>query len=185
MPETTGAAKDVPDIHRLFGATTRSGNCESRFAPVGTAPTILRPGAATSGLKKPSWVEPQADQGAAEVVAAARGVVRVRRADGDHEGVVGRCEADLATGAVRPRSCRPQTTTTTPFSHSRSTARSSASYWTLSPPVSSEKLATRMLYCALFARIQSQAAITSLFEPLPEPSSTLIETIFARGSAPP
>jgi hypothetical protein len=32
----------------------------------------------------------------------------------------------------------------------------------LSPPVLSEKLATRMLYVALFCRIQSHAAMTSL-----------------------
>ena len=41
-----------------------------------------------------------------------------------------------------------------------------------------------MLYSSLCARIQSQAAMTSLTRPLPLSSRTSSETMFARGSAP-
>jgi hypothetical protein len=55
-PETTGAANDVPDIHMLLHETARSGNWAFIVDELGTAPRIQRPGAATSGLKKPSLV---------------------------------------------------------------------------------------------------------------------------------
>ena len=41
-----------------------------------------------------------------------------------------------------------------------------------------------MLYSSLWARIQSQAAMTSLTTPRPSSSRTSRETRFARGSAP-
>jgi len=56
MPLTTGAANDVPDIHIQPGATTRSGKPSASVESVGTGPTIIRPGATTSGLAKPSAV---------------------------------------------------------------------------------------------------------------------------------
>ena len=48
----------------------------------------------------------------------------------------------------------------------------------------SEKLATRIPYFDLFARIQSAAAMTSLVSAMPWSSMTSIETSFAVGAAP-
>ena len=48
----------------------------------------------------------------------------------------------------------------------------------------SEKLATLIPYCALLARIQSAAAMTSLVRAMPWSSMTSIETSFAVGAAP-
>ena len=76
-------------------------------------------------------------------------------------------------------------TTTTPLSQSFSTALSRGLF-TKWPGVAecSEKLATPMLYFALFARIHWQAATTSLVIARPLSSMTRIETMGAPGAPP-
>jgi hypothetical protein len=56
MPETIGAANDVPESFRYPGATIRSGRSMPIVAPTGAWPTMYRPAATTSGLAKPSLV---------------------------------------------------------------------------------------------------------------------------------
>ncbi len=65
-PDTMGAANDVPDIHMYDGSSFRSGNVVASRELSGTGPLSTRPGAASSGFRNPSWVGPQADQGAAK-----------------------------------------------------------------------------------------------------------------------
>ena len=56
IPETTGAANEVPDIHMYPVPTVRSACSVSIVEPSGTAPFMYRPGAPRSGFEKPSSV---------------------------------------------------------------------------------------------------------------------------------
>jgi hypothetical protein len=55
-PATTGAAKDVPDIHMYPDCTIRSGNDRASVDSDGTGPVMKRPGATSSGFANPSGV---------------------------------------------------------------------------------------------------------------------------------
>ena len=56
MPLTTGAENEVPDIHIQPAPTTRSGKVCASTESFGTGPTIILPGATSSGLANPSPV---------------------------------------------------------------------------------------------------------------------------------
>src|SRR6266545_1468009 len=57
-PATIGAANEVPDRRMYPGDTTWSGRSSGRVAVAGTGPIMYRPAAASSGLRKPSFVYP-------------------------------------------------------------------------------------------------------------------------------
>src|SRR5438477_3895484 len=92
---------------------------------------------------------------------------------------------DMSTAAGPSPKLPAAATTTMPLNQSLSTALSSGSIRKLVfDALAIEKLATRMLYFALFAMIQSTAAITSLVTDLPLASAVRMLTIGACCTAP-
>ena len=139
-------------VGALGGERRRGGNRADHVAA----------GSGELGLREAVERVPQADHGAATSSDATERVHDVGCADGDHERVVGRARTARRCAGRRSRSCPAAVTTVTPFNQSFSTAWSSGSKKTLAGlDACSEKFATLMLYWFLFARIQSQAAMTS------------------------
>ena len=111
---------------------------------------MYRPGAQISGFQKPSGVRPYADHGAARVVLRPRGAADVGRADRDHERVVagGVVHAARPVGLAVVAGRRHDDDAGDPQLLDRHVQRVEQKWFTA--PEWSEKLATRMLYAALF-----------------------------------
>src|SRR3954463_13150910 len=61
-PATIGAESDVPPAGMYSPLRTHVGQRLAKALPGASGPTMCAPGAAISGLAKPSWVTPRLDQ---------------------------------------------------------------------------------------------------------------------------